>query len=60
MPGFGAKLGVPFGEENYTELGVGYVHENRFNSGLAASGVKVFMKFNYTWGLFGRGALICT
>jgi hypothetical protein len=55
MPGFGAKLGVPIGEENYAELGVGYIHENRFNSGLAASGVKVFMNFNYAWGLFGRG-----
>jgi hypothetical protein len=54
IPGFGAKLGVPSGEETYTEVGVGYLHENRFNSGLSANGVKIFMNFNVTWGLFGR------
>jgi len=40
----------------YTEFGAGYTYENRFNSGLTASGVKVFVNFSYAWNLFGRKA----
>jgi hypothetical protein len=54
IPGFGAKLGVPSGEGTYAEVGVGYLHENRFNSGLSAGGIKIFMNVNYTWNMFGR------
>lgn len=55
IEGAGLKYGVPKGEM-YTEFGVGYTHENRFDSGLTSSGVKVFLNFSYAWNLFGRKA----
>lgn len=55
IAGGGVKFGIPKGEM-YTEIGAGYVHENRFNSGLNSSGVKVFLNFSYAWNLFGRKA----
>jgi len=55
IEGGGVKVGIPKGEL-YTELGVGYLFENRFNSGLSASQVKIFVNFSYAWNLFGRRA----
>lgn len=51
--GAGAKIALPLGEA-YTEFGVGFNREDRFNSGLSANGVKAFLNFSYAWGLFGR------
>jgi hypothetical protein len=55
VEGGGIKYSIPKGEF-YTEFGAGYLHENRFDSGLSASGLKVFMNFSYAWNLFGRKA----
>jgi len=54
ISGAGVKLAIPRGRL-YTDLGAGVVHENRFNTGLSATGLKVFMNVSYTWHLFGRG-----
>jgi hypothetical protein len=51
--GGGAKLGIPVGDL-YTEIGAGYLRETRFNSGLSANAVNVFINFSYVWNLFGR------
>jgi hypothetical protein len=52
--GGGLKVGVLVGQI-YTELGAGWMHESRFNSGLSADGLKVFLNTSYSWHLFGRG-----
>jgi len=54
ISGGGVKLAIPR-RQLYTDLGAGVVHENRFNTGLSANGLKVFMNFSYEWHLFGRG-----
>lgn len=54
ISGSGVKLAIPRGQL-YTDLGAGVVHENRFNTGRSANGLKVFMNVSYTWHLFGRG-----
>ena len=54
ISGAGVKIAIPRGRL-YTDLGAGVVHENRFNTGLSASGLKVFMNVSYMWHLFGRG-----
>jgi hypothetical protein len=40
----------------YSEIGVAYLHENRFQSGLAAGGLSVFTNFSFNWNLLGRKA----
>jgi len=40
----------------YTEVGAAYLHENRFQSGLAAGGISVFTNFSFNWNLLGRKA----
>jgi hypothetical protein len=54
ISGGGVKLAIPKGQL-YTDLGAGVVHENRFNTGLSANGLKVFKNMTYAWHLFGRG-----
>ena len=51
--GGGFKVGASIGEI-YTEFGAGLMHESRFNSGLSANGLKIFMNTSYEWHLFGR------
>lgn len=51
--GGGVKAAIPMGEF-YTDFGVGILHENRFNSGLSANGIKIFTNLSYAWSLFGR------
>ena len=51
----GVKYGVPSGEA-YTEFGIAATHESRFDSGMTANGLKVFVDFSYAWNLFGRRA----
>jgi hypothetical protein len=53
IAGGGVKVGVPIGEI-YTEFGAGLMHESRFNSGLSANGLKIFLNTSYEWHLFGR------
>jgi hypothetical protein len=53
MPGAGVKVGIPAGDL-YTEIGLGYLRETRFNSGTTANGMKVFITTSYIWNLFGR------
>jgi len=53
ISGGGIKVAVPVGEI-YTDFGVGMMHESRFNSGISANGLKVFLNTSYTWHLFGR------
>ena len=54
VEGAGVKYGMSK-DELYVDVGVGYMHETRFNSGLSAGGMKVFMDVSYTWkDLFGR------
>lgn len=53
IAGGGLKVGVLFGEM-YTEFGAGLMHESRFNSGISANGLKVFLNTSYEWHLFGR------
>jgi hypothetical protein len=54
IAGGGVKASVLIGNI-YTEFGAGWMHESRFNSGLSADGLKVFMNTSYAWHLFGRG-----
>ena len=51
--GGGVKVIIPR-EMIYTELGVAYLHENRFESGLSAGGLSVFTNFSFNWNLLGR------
>jgi hypothetical protein len=53
MYGGGVKAAISRGEF-YTDFGLGILHENRFNSGQSANGIKVFSDFSYAWSLFGR------
>lgn len=53
IAGGGVKTGVLVGEV-YTEFGAGWMHESRFESGLSADGLKVFLNTSYNWNLFGR------
>src|SRR5258708_1950857 len=54
ISGGGVKLAIPRGRL-YTDMAAGLLHENRFNTGLSATGPKVFMKVSDTWHLFGGG-----
>ena len=51
--GGGVKAVIPR-EDIYTEVGVAYLHETRFKSGLSASGLSVFTNFSFNWNLLGR------
>ena len=51
--GGGVKAVIPR-DQIYTEVGVAYLHENRFQSGLAAGGLTVFTNFSFNWNLLGR------
>ncbi len=51
--GGGVKAIIPR-DQIYTEVGVSYLHENRFESGLAAGGLSVFTNFSFNWNLLGR------
>jgi hypothetical protein len=53
--GGGVKAIFPRGDI-YTEVGASYLHENRFQSGLAAGGLSVFTNFSFNWNLLGRKA----
>ena len=53
--GGGVKAIFPHGDI-YSEVGVAYLHENRFQSGLAAGGLSVFTNFSFNWNLLGRKA----
>jgi hypothetical protein len=43
-------------DEIYAEIGAGYLHENRFQSGQSAGGLSVFTNFSFNWNLLGRKA----
>jgi hypothetical protein len=49
--GTGVKVVRPIGNQ-YVELGAGYTHENRYQSGLSANGLKVFLNASFAWHLF--------
>jgi len=51
--GGGVKAIIP-GDQIYTEVGMAYLHETRFDSGLSASGLSVFTNFSFNWNLLGR------
>jgi len=51
--GSGVKAIIPHGDV-YTELGAGYLHENRFHSGRSAGALTVFMNFSFGWNLLDR------
>ena len=51
--GGGVKAIIPR-DQIYTEVGVAYLHEKRFESGLAAGGLSVFTNFSFNWNLLGR------
>lgn len=51
--GGGVKAIFPHSDV-YTEVGVAYLHENRFQSGQSAGGVSVFTNFSFNWNLLGR------
>jgi len=51
--GAGVKAIIPR-DQIYTEVGVAYLHENRFHSGQSAGGVSVFTNFSFNWNLLGR------
>ncbi len=53
IAGGGVKAGALVGAM-YTELGAGLMHESRFNSGISANGLKVFLNTSFNWHLFGR------
>jgi len=53
--GGGVKAIIP-GDQIYTEVGVAYLHETRFDSGLSAGGLSVFTNFSFNWNLLGRKA----
>jgi hypothetical protein len=44
------------GHDVYTEIGAAYLHENRFQSGLSASGLSVFTNFSFNWNLLSGRA----
>ena len=51
--GGGVKAIIPR-DRIYTEVGASYLHETRFRSGLAASGLSVFTTFSFNWNLLGQ------
>jgi hypothetical protein len=51
--GGGVKVVIPR-DQIYTEIGASYLHEQRFQSGLAAGGLSVFTNFSFNWNLLGR------
>ncbi len=51
--GGGVKAIIPR-DDIYTEVGVAYLHETRFESGLSAGGLSVFTNFSFNWNLLGR------
>ena len=51
--GAGVKAVIPR-DQIYTEIGAAYLHERRFESGLAASGLSLFTNFSFNWNLLGR------
>jgi len=51
--GAGLKAVFPHGGL-YTEIGVGYLHENRFDSGRSAGGLALFMNASFGWNLLNR------
>ena len=51
--GGGVKAIIPR-DQIYTEVGVAYLHETRFQSGLSAHGLSVFTNFSFNWNLLGR------
>src|SRR5690242_19843967 len=51
--GSGLKAIIPHGEV-FTELGAGYLRENRFHSGRSAGALTVFMNFSFGWNLLDR------
>ena len=51
--GAGMKAIMPRGAL-YTELGAAYLHEKRFHSGQAASGLSLFMNVSFEWNLLNR------
>lgn len=53
IAGGGAKVALLTGDV-YTDFGVGMMHESRFDSGISANGIKVFVNISYAWHLFGR------
>jgi hypothetical protein len=53
--GSGVKLAYSRGPA-YTEFGVGYLRESRFNSGQSAGTLSVFINFWCGWNLLGRKA----
>jgi hypothetical protein len=53
VSGAGIKAVTPHGDL-YTELGIAYLHENRFNSGRSAGGLTLFMNASFGWNLLNR------
>jgi len=51
--GGGVKAIIPR-DRIYTEVGASYLHETRFRSGLAASGLSVFTTFSFNWNFLGQ------
>jgi len=51
--GAGVKAVIPR-DQIYTEIGAAYLHERRFESGLAAGGLSLFTNFSFNWNLLGR------
>ena len=51
--GSGVKAIIPHGDV-FTELGAGYLHENRFHSGRSAGALTVFMNCSFGWNLLDR------
>ena len=53
----GSGVKAAFTEGNaYTEIGAGYLHEERLHSGQSAGGLSVFLNFSFGWNLLGRKA----
>jgi hypothetical protein len=53
ISGAGIKAVFPH-DALYTELGVAYLHENRFDSGRSAGGLTLFMNASFGWNLLNR------
>ncbi|PYV53603.1 MAG: hypothetical protein DMG91_16655 [Acidobacteria bacterium] len=55
LVGGGVKAVIPR-RELYTEVGLSFAHEKRFDSGRSASGLTFFTNFSFEWNLLGRKA----
>jgi hypothetical protein len=53
--GSGLKAIIPHGGL-YTEVGVAYLHEHRFQTDQSAGGLTLFTNFSFGWNLLSRGA----